>query len=97
MGKCFGTDGFRGKTGVDLTAEHAFRVGHFLGWYYSRQHTEGDARIVIGKDTRRSSDMFKNALAAGVVSSGTMPVCCMLPPRPVSAALPGRRILTVVS
>ena len=55
MGKYFGTDGFRGKAGVDLTAEHAFQVGRFLGWYYSRRHTEDSARIVIGKDTRRSS------------------------------------------
>ena len=55
MGKYFGTDGFRGKAGVDLTAEHAFQVGRFLGWYYSRKHTEDSARIVIGKDTRRSS------------------------------------------
>ena len=54
MGKYFGTDGFRGKAGVDLTAEHAFQVGRFLGWYYSRKHTEDSARIVIGKDTRRS-------------------------------------------
>ena len=70
MGKYFGTDGFRGKAGVDLTAEHAFQVGRFLGWYYSRKHTEDSARIVIGKDTRRSSYMFENALAAGITSSG---------------------------
>ena len=62
MGKYFGTDGFRGKAGVDLTAEHAFQVGRFLGWYYSRKHTEDSARIVIGKDTRRSSYMFENGL-----------------------------------
>ena len=48
MGKYFGTDGFRGKAGVDLTAEHAFQVGRFLGWYYSQKHTEDSARIVIG-------------------------------------------------
>ena len=70
MGKYFGTDGFRGKAGVDLTAEHAFQVGRFLGWYYSRKHTEDSARIVIGKDTRRSSYMFENALAAGIAASG---------------------------
>ena len=70
MGKYFGTDGFRGKAGVDLTAEHAFQVGRFLGWYYSQKHTEDSARIVIGKDTRRSSYMFENALAAGITSSG---------------------------
>ena len=70
MGKYFGTDGFRGKAGVDLTAEHAFQVGRFLGWYYSRRHTDDAARIVIGKDTRRSSYMFENALAAGIAASG---------------------------
>lgn len=67
MGKYFGTDGFRGKAGVVLTAEHAFMTGRFLGWYYSRDHK---ARIVIGKDTRRSSYMFESALAAGITSAG---------------------------
>ena len=70
MGKYFGTDGFRGKAGVDLTAEHAFQVGRFLGWHYSRLHPDDTARIVIGKDTRRSSYMFENALAAGITSAG---------------------------
>ena len=70
MGKYFGTDGFRGKAGVDLTAEHAFRTGRFLGWYYSRNHKDERARIVIGKDTRRSSYMYESALAAGIASSG---------------------------
>ena len=69
MGKYFGTDGFRGKAGVDLRAEHAFKIGRFLGWYYSNLHDE--AKIVIGKDTRRSSYMFENALAAGITASGT--------------------------
>lgn len=68
MGKYFGTDGFRGKAGVVLTAEHAFTIGRFLGWYYSRRH-EG-AKIVIGKDTRRSSYMYEAALSAGITSSG---------------------------
>lgn len=68
MGKYFGTDGFRGKAGVALRAEHAFMIGRFLGYYYAQQH-EG-AKIVIGKDTRRSSYMFENALAAGITSSG---------------------------
>ncbi len=67
MGKYFGTDGFRGEANVGLTAEHAFQVGRFLGWFYSR---EKQARIVIGKDTRRSSYMFEYALAAGITSSG---------------------------
>ena len=74
MGKYFGTDGFRGKAGVVLTAEHAFKTGRFLGWYYSQQHiqngSENSAKIVIGKDTRRSSYMYENALAAGITSSG---------------------------
>ena len=52
MGKYFGTDGFRGEANVKLTADHAFRVGRYLGWYYGRDHK---AKIVIGKDTRRSS------------------------------------------
>ena len=67
MGKYFGTDGFRGKAGVVLTAEHAFKTGRFLGWYYGK---ERKARIVIGKDTRRSSYMFESALAAGITASG---------------------------
>ena len=74
MGKYFGTDGFRGKAGVVLTAEHAFKTGRFLGWYYMQQHQEKgadcSAKIVIGKDTRRSSYMYENALAAGITSSG---------------------------
>ena len=71
MGKYFGTDGFRGKAGVDLTAEHAFQTGRFLGWYYSVKKGNPEARIVIGKDTRRSSYMYENALAAGITASGT--------------------------
>lgn len=67
MGKYFGTDGFRGKAGVVLTAEHAFKIGRFLGYYFSKNHK---AKIVIGKDTRRSSYMYENALASGIVSSG---------------------------
>lgn len=67
MGKYFGTDGFRGKAGVVLTAEHAFKIGRFLGWYYGK---ERPAKIVIGKDTRRSSYMYENALSAGITSSG---------------------------
>lgn len=69
MGKYFGTDGFRGEANVDLTPIHAFKIGRYLGWYYSRKQGH-PARIVIGKDTRRSSYMFENALAAGLVASG---------------------------
>ena len=71
MGKYFGTDGFRGKAGVDLTAEHAFQIGRFLGWYYGPRIGKDDARIVIGKDTRRSSYTYENALAAGITASGS--------------------------
>ncbi|MBO4411776.1 MAG: phosphoglucosamine mutase [Lachnospiraceae bacterium] len=71
MGKYFGTDGFRGKAGRDLTAEHAFKIGRFLGYYFRQNHAGGPARIVIGKDTRRSSYMYENALAAGITSSGS--------------------------
>ena len=67
MGKYFGTDGFRGEANVKLTVEHAFKVGRYLGWYYGRDHR---AKIVIGKDTRRSSYMFEYALAAGITASG---------------------------
>ncbi len=67
MGKYFGTDGFRGEANEVLTVEHAFKVGRYLGWYYGRDHK---ARIVIGKDTRRSSYMFEYALAAGLTASG---------------------------
>ena len=81
MGKYFGTDGFRGEAGVGLTAEHAFKIGRFLGWYYgqlkrlTRQLHPGDdepcrARIVLGKDTRRSSYMLEYALASGIAASG---------------------------
>ena len=74
MGKYFGTDGFRGEANVTLTADHAFKVGRFLGWYYSQLRKEngleGPARIVIGKDTRRSSYMFEYSLVGGLVASG---------------------------
>lgn len=67
MGKYFGTDGFRGEANVVLTVEHAFKVGRFLGWYYGQEHK---AKVVIGKDTRRSSYMFEDALSAGLTASG---------------------------
>ena len=74
MGKYFGTDGFRGEANVNLTADHAYKIGRFLGWYYGelkrRAGAEEPARIVIGKDTRRSSYMFEYTLAAGVTASG---------------------------
>ena len=68
MGKYFGTDGFRGEANVTLTADHAFQIGKFLGYYYSRKNDK--CRVVIGKDTRRSSYMFEYAIAAGITSTG---------------------------
>lgn len=68
MGKYFGTDGFRGEANVNLTADHAFKIGKFLGYYYKMKKKE--CRIVIGKDTRRSSYMFEYAIAAGITSTG---------------------------
>ena len=67
MGKYFGTDGFRGEANVKLTVDHAFKVGRYVGWYYGRTHK---AKIVIGKDTRRSSYMYEYALVAGLTASG---------------------------
>jgi phosphoglucosamine mutase len=67
MAKYFGTDGFRGEANVGLTVTHAYKVGRFLGHYYGKEHK---ARIVIGKDTRRSSYMFEDALSAGLTASG---------------------------
>ena len=67
MGKYFGTDGFRGEANEGLTADHAYTVGRFLGWYYGEcKRQAGDTsapRIVIGKDTRRSSYMFEYSLS----------------------------------
>ncbi len=67
MSKYFGTDGFRGEANKELTVEHAFKIGRFLGYYYGREH---NCQIVIGKDTRRSSYMFEYALTAGLTASG---------------------------
>ena len=67
MGKYFGTDGFRGEANVDLTVDHAFKIGRYLGWYYRQKHRP---QIVIGKDTRRSSYMYEAALCAGLTASG---------------------------
>ena len=74
MGRYFGTDGFRGEAGKTLTADHAYRIGRFLGWYFGecrkQAGTDGKARIVIGKDTRLSSYMFEYSLVGGLVASG---------------------------
>lgn len=69
MGKYFGTDGFRGEANVVLTVDHAWKIGRFIGWYYT-DINKRPARIVIGKDTRRSSYMFEYAIAAGIAASG---------------------------
>ena len=76
MGKYFGTDGFRGEANINLTVEHAYKVGRFLGWYYGQRakktadNPEGRCRVAIGKDTRRSSYMFEYSLVAGLTASG---------------------------
>ena len=69
MGKYFGTDGFRGEANVNLTYDHAVKIGRFLGWYYGKR-LDKKAKVVIGKDTRRSSYMFEYALCAGLTASG---------------------------
>ncbi len=68
MGKYFGTDGFRGEANVSLTADQAFKIGKFLGYYYSKKNK--NCKVLIGKDTRRSSYMFEYAIAAGITSTG---------------------------
>ena len=69
MGKYFGTDGFRGEANKDLTFEHAIQIGRYLGWYYGARQGK-KCKIVIGKDTRRSSYMFEYALCTGIMASG---------------------------
>lgn len=70
MGKYFGTDGFRGEANKELTVEHAYKIGRFLGWYYGNKRADGRGKVVIGKDTRRSSYMFEYSLVAGLTASG---------------------------
>lgn len=70
MGKYFGTDGFRGEANVTLTVEDAYKVGRFLGWYYGQKAAGNRCRVVIGKDTRRSSYMFEYSLVSGLTASG---------------------------
>lgn len=74
MGRYFGTDGFRGEANITLTADHAYKVGRFLGWYYGKlkekSGNKNQTRVVIGKDTRRSSYMFEYSLVAGLTASG---------------------------
>ena len=71
MAKYFGTDGFRGEANVTLTADHAYKIGRFIGWYYGRKKREGQrCKVLIGKDTRLSSYMFEFALVSGITASG---------------------------
>ena len=81
MGRYFGTDGFRGEANVDLTADHAYQVGRFLGWYYGelkrRAGDETPVRVVIGKDTRRSSYMLSTRCPPGWWPPVRTPTCCM--------------------
>uniref|UniRef100_UPI0040574B48 phosphoglucosamine mutase n=1 Tax=Acetatifactor sp. TaxID=1872090 RepID=UPI0040574B48 len=70
MGKYFGTDGFRGEANITLTADHAYKIGRFLGWYYQHKGDNEKCKVVIGKDTRRSSYMFEYALVGGLTASG---------------------------
>ena len=95
MGKYFGTDGFRGEAGITLTADHAYKVGRFLGWYYNAlRERNGDtnpARIVIGKDTRRSS-YFVSVCVPGFTSYITSPSTVLIrtsPPRAACAKVIG--------
>ena len=93
MGKYFGTDGFRGRAGVDLNAEHAFKIGRFLGWYYGVHRNNENARIVIGKDTRRSSYTFESALASGITASGSdADVSARVPPSSPIPRRPPQRV-----
>ena len=75
MGRYFGTDGFRGEANENLTADHAYKIGRFLGWYYRLENEKKGAgepaKIVIGKDTRRSSYMFEYSIVSGIVASGS--------------------------
>lgn len=74
MGKYFGTDGFRGEANITLTAEHAYKIGRFIGWYFSCRNKENGInsapKILIGKDTRRSSYMFEYTIISGLIASG---------------------------
>ena len=80
MGKYFGTDGFRGEAGVSLTADHAFKIGRFLGWYYNelrrRAGETAAARIVIGKDTRRTGGVRSGCLSSPRDNNAVCGLCC---------------------
>ena len=103
MGKYFGTDGFRGEANVNLTVEHAYRVGRFLGWYYGQRakktadNPEGRCRVAIGKDTRRSSYMFEYSLVEVSPLLVRMFICFMSPLPRVYPMWCARRSLTAAS
>ncbi len=77
--KYFGTDGFRGVAGTDLTVEHAYKIGCFIGWYYGARQGR-KARIVVGKDTRRSSYMLESGMVSVLLPQAQTPICCTLFP-----------------
>ena len=90
--KYFGTDGFRGRANEGLNVEHAFKIGRYVGWYYGMRQNR-KARIVVGKDTRRSSYMFESALIAALLLPVQMPICCTLSLRQV---LRSKRLMVVL-
>ena len=92
MGKYFGTDGFRGQANKVLTSDHAYKIGRYLGWYYNQNHK---GRIIIGKDTRRSSYMFEYALVAGITASGSDVYLLHVTTTPSVAFVVRKDILTV--
>ena len=91
MGRYFGTDGFRGEANNNLTADHAYKIGRFLGWYYGELKRKNDdetpARIVIGKDTRRSSYMFEYTLVGGLEASASSVRCMANSAAPVTVSV----------
>lgn len=101
MSKYLGTDGFRGEAGINLTADHVYKVGCFLGWYYGelkRQNNDSfSASIVIGKATRRNSYMFEYSLVGGLTASGADAYLSTSPPRPLWPTLHGLMSLIAVS
>ena len=94
--KYFGTDGFRGAANEGLTVDHAFKIGRYVGWYYGARQ-ERKARVVVGKDTRRSSYMFESALVAAWWPPAPTPTCCTSSLRPASPTRRWTAALTAAS
>ena len=86
MSKYFGTDGFRGRFGINITIEHALKIGQYLGFYYSLMNVEG---IIIGMDTRESSPFLKTAVTMGINSFGVDVYDLEVTPTPAVAYLSG--------